>query len=90
MLRPLDEDTVLASVRRTHRAVLVDEDWRSGSLSAEVAARITEEAFYDLDAPVERLCAVEVPIPYARTWRRRPSRRSARSSPRPRGVVSRG
>jgi pyruvate dehydrogenase E1 component beta subunit len=66
VLRPLDQDTVLASVRRTHRAVLVEEEWRSGSLSAEVAARITEEAFYDLDAPVRRLCAVEAPIPYAR------------------------
>jgi pyruvate dehydrogenase E1 component beta subunit len=65
-LRPLDDVTVLDSVRRTHRAVLVDEGWRSGSLSAEVAARIGEHAFYDLDAPVERVCSVEVPMPYAK------------------------
>jgi pyruvate dehydrogenase E1 component beta subunit len=64
-LRPLDSDTVLASVRKTHRAVVVDEGWRSGSLSAEVMARIMEAAFYELDAPVERVCSAEVPIPYA-------------------------
>ena len=65
-LRPLDDATILASVRRTHRAVVVDEGWRSGSLSAEVSARITERAFYDLDAPVGRVCSAEVPIPYPR------------------------
>jgi pyruvate dehydrogenase E1 component beta subunit len=65
-LRPLDIDSVLASVARTHRAVVVDEGWRSGSLSAEVSARITEEAFYDLDAPVARVCSAEVPMPYAK------------------------
>jgi len=65
-LRPLDDATVLESVRRTHRAVVVDEGWRSGSLSAEVSARITEHAFYDLDAPVERVCSAEVPMPYAK------------------------
>jgi len=64
-LRPLDDATILASVRRTHRAVIADEGWRSGSLSAEISARITEQAFYDLDAPVERVCTAEVPIPYA-------------------------
>jgi pyruvate dehydrogenase E1 component beta subunit/2-oxoisovalerate dehydrogenase E1 component len=63
-LRPLDGATILESVRRTHRAVIVDEGWRSGSLSAEIAARIAEEAFYDLDAPVGRVCSAEVPIPY--------------------------
>jgi pyruvate dehydrogenase E1 component beta subunit len=63
-LRPLDMPTVLDSVRRTHRAVVVDEGWRSGSLSAEISARITEEAFYDLEAPVARVCTAEVPIPY--------------------------
>lgn len=66
VLRPLDEDTFLASVRKTHRAVVIDEGWKSGSLSAEVAARIMEQAFYDLDAPVARVCSAEVPIPYAR------------------------
>jgi pyruvate dehydrogenase E1 component beta subunit len=65
-LRPLDMPTVLASVARTHRAVVVDEGWRSGSLSAEVSARITENAFYELDAPVGRVCSLEVPIPYPR------------------------
>ena len=65
-LRPLDDRTIMASVRRTHRAVVVDEGWRSGSLSAEVSARITEQAFYDLDAPVERVCSAEVPMPYAK------------------------
>ncbi|HUY45440.1 MAG TPA: alpha-ketoacid dehydrogenase subunit beta [Streptosporangiaceae bacterium] len=65
-LRPLDDATFLASVRRTHRAVIVDEGWRSGSLSAEVSARIMEQAFYDLDAPVERVCSAEVPMPYPR------------------------
>jgi pyruvate dehydrogenase E1 component beta subunit len=65
-LRPLDEEAILASVVRTHRAVVVDEGWRSGSLSAEVSARITEGAFYDLDAPVARVCSAEVPIPFAK------------------------
>ena len=65
-LRPLDTETFLASVRRTHRAVIVDEGWRSGSISAEVSARIMENAFYDLDAPVERICSAEVPMPYAK------------------------
>jgi pyruvate dehydrogenase E1 component subunit beta len=64
-LRPLDEEAILDSVRRTHRAVIVDEAWRSGSLSAEVTARIMEGAFYDLDAPVSRVCGAEVPMPYA-------------------------
>jgi pyruvate/2-oxoglutarate/acetoin dehydrogenase E1 component len=63
-LRPLDADTILESVRRTHRALIVDEEWRSGSLSAEVSARIMEGAFYDLDAPVARVCGAEVPMPY--------------------------
>jgi pyruvate dehydrogenase E1 component beta subunit len=65
-LRPLDDATVLGSVARTHRAVVVDEGWRTGGLSAEVAARIAEECFWDLDAPVGRVCGAEVPVPYAR------------------------
>lgn len=65
-LRPLDTPAILASVARTHRAVIVDEGWRSGSLAAEVSARIMEGAFYDLDAPVARVCGAEVPVPYAR------------------------
>jgi pyruvate dehydrogenase E1 component beta subunit len=65
-LRPLDTETILNSVARTHRAVVVDEGWRSGSLSAEISARITEQAFYELDAPVARVCSAEVPMPYAK------------------------
>jgi len=65
-LRPLDERTFLDSVAKTHRALVVDEGWRSGSLAAEISARIMEGAFYDLDAPVARLCTAEVPLPYAR------------------------
>jgi pyruvate dehydrogenase E1 component beta subunit len=65
-LRPLDEATVLGSVGKTRRAVIVDEGWRSGSLSAELSARITEGAFWELDAPIGRVCGAEVPIPYPR------------------------
>jgi pyruvate dehydrogenase E1 component beta subunit len=65
-LRPLDDATITASVRKTHRAVVVDEGWRSGSLSAEVSARLSEQCFFDLDAPVARVCSAEVPMPYAK------------------------
>lgn len=65
-LRPLDTETILGSVARTHRAVIVDEGWRSGSISAEISARIMEGAFYELDAPVERVCTAEAPMPYAK------------------------
>jgi len=64
VLRPLDTPTILASVGKTHRAVVVDEAWRTGSFAAEISARIMEGAFYDLDAPVARVCSAEVPIPY--------------------------
>ncbi|WOX05607.1 alpha-ketoacid dehydrogenase subunit beta [Microbulbifer pacificus] len=63
-LRPLDDATILASVRKTRRAVLIDEGWCSGSLAAEIGMRISEQAFYDLDAPLARVCTAEVPIPY--------------------------
>ena len=63
-LRPLDDATLMASVARTHRAVVIDEGWRTGSLAAEVSARIMEQAFWELDAPVGRVCSAEVPIPY--------------------------
>jgi len=66
VLRPLDDATVMASVRRTHRAVIVDEGWRTGSLAGEIMARIVEQAFYDLDAPLARVCSEEVPMPYAK------------------------
>ncbi|WP_223256089.1 alpha-ketoacid dehydrogenase subunit beta [Flavobacterium laiguense] len=64
VLRPLDEFTFLASVAKTHRAIIVEDAWRSVSVSSEVSARIMEKTFYDLDAPVLRLCGIEVPIPY--------------------------
>jgi pyruvate dehydrogenase E1 component beta subunit/2-oxoisovalerate dehydrogenase E1 component len=64
-LRPLDMDTILGSVCRTHRALIVDEGWRSGSLAAEIGMRLAEDAFYELDAPLARVCSAEVPIPYA-------------------------
>ncbi|MFI5317082.1 MAG: alpha-ketoacid dehydrogenase subunit beta [Myxococcota bacterium] len=64
VLRPLDEAAILATVARTHRVVIADEGWKSGSLSAEVAARIAERALVELDAPVRRVCSAEVPIPY--------------------------
>jgi pyruvate/2-oxoglutarate/acetoin dehydrogenase E1 component len=63
-LRPLDMDTLLTSVGRTRRAVIVDEGWRSGSLSAEISARLHEHLFYELEAPIGRVCTAEVPIPY--------------------------
>ena len=66
VLRPLDDTTILESVRKTHRVVVVDEAWRSGSLAGEISARIVEEAFYELDAPIARVCTMEVPIPYAK------------------------
>ena len=66
VLRPLDEATILKSVARTRRAVIVDEGWRSGSLAGEVIARIVEGAFWELDAPPARVCSAEVPMPYAR------------------------
>ena len=64
VLRPLDEATFLASVSKTHRALIVEDAWRSVSISSEISARITEKAFYELDAPIKRLCGLEVPIPY--------------------------
>ena len=65
-LRPLDTETILASVTKTHRAVIVDEGWRTCGIAAEVSARIMEGAFYSLDAPVARVCSAEVPMPYAK------------------------
>ena len=65
-LRPLDDAVIIASVSKTRRAVIIDEGWRSGSLAAEISARIMEQAFWELDAPVGRVCSEEVPIPYPR------------------------
>ena len=66
VLRPLDDATLLESVQRTHRLLVIDEGWRTGSLAAEIAARIGEQAFFDLDAPIARVCSEEVPMPYAK------------------------
>ena len=64
-LRPLDMPTILASVAKTHRALIVDEGWKTGSLAAEIGMQLAEDAFFDLDAPLARVCSAEVPIPYA-------------------------
>lgn len=64
VLRPLDQATMLASIKKTHRAVVIDEGWRTGSFAAEISAQIMEGGFYDLDGPVARVCSAEVPIPY--------------------------
>ncbi len=64
-LRPLDMTTIIASVTKTRRAVMVDEGWKSGSLAAEIGMRLAEDAFFELDAPLARVCSEEVPIPYA-------------------------
>ena len=65
-LRPLDDATIMMSVAKCRRAVIVDEGWRSVSLASEIMARIGEQVFYELDAPVARVCTAEVPIPYAK------------------------
>lgn len=65
-LRPLDDETIMTSVKKTHRVMIVDEGWRSGSISAEIMARINEQAFFELDAPMGRVCSAEVPFPYAK------------------------
>lgn len=80
-LRPLDDETIMASVRKTRRAIIIDEGWRSGSLAAEVGMRIVEQAFWDLDVPIGRVCSEEVPIPYARHL-------EAAALPQPEKIVS--
>jgi pyruvate dehydrogenase E1 component beta subunit len=65
VLRPLDTAAIFASVGHTRRCIIVDEGWKSGSISAEIAARLAEDLFFELDAPIRRICSREVPIPYA-------------------------
>jgi pyruvate dehydrogenase E1 component beta subunit len=65
-LRPLDMPTILSSVSKTHRVVVIDEGWKTGSIAAEISARIMEGAFYELDVAVARICSAEVPMPYAK------------------------
>lgn len=66
VLRPLDIETILASISKTHRAVIIDEAWRTGSFAAEISAQIMEQAFDELDSPIRRVCSAEVPMPYAK------------------------
>ena len=65
VLRPLDDATIFETVARTRRCIIVDEGWKSGSISAEIAARLSEDLFFELDAPIRRICSREVPVPYA-------------------------
>ncbi len=65
-LRPLDHETILASVRKTKRAIVFEEDWRSYGIGAEIASILQEEAFDDLDAPIKRVASLEVPLPYSK------------------------
>jgi pyruvate dehydrogenase E1 component beta subunit len=69
-LAPLDFDTILGSVSRTHRAVVVEEGWRNVGVGAEIAARLQENLFYELEAPVQRVAAADVPTPYAKNLER--------------------
>lgn len=63
-LRPIDEQTIFKSIRKTHKALIVEEGWRSGSISAEICSRIQENVFYELDKPILRVCSIEIPLPY--------------------------
>ena len=65
-LRPLDVETIIATVRKTHRVVVVEDDWKFGGFAGEISAIIMEEAFDELDAPVARVCGADVPTPYAK------------------------
>ncbi len=69
-LRPLDEDLIFESVRKTHRLVVVEEGWRYAGFGAEIADRVQRECFDDLDAPVLRVTSADVPMPYAKTLER--------------------
>src|SRR5439155_21136445 len=65
-LRPLDLDTILGSVRKTNRCVVVEEGWPHGGVGANLAALIQEQAFDHLDAPVQRVTGADVPMPYSK------------------------
>ena len=65
-LRPLDLDTILDSVRKTNRLVIVEEGWPHGGVGANIAALVTEQAFDHLDAPVQRVTGADVPMPYSK------------------------
>ncbi len=65
-LRPLDHTTIINSVKKTNRAIIFEEDWRSFGVGAEIAATLQEEAFDYLDAPIKRVASLEVPLPYSK------------------------
>ncbi len=69
-LRPLDHDTIANSVKKTGRAIIFEEDWRTYGVGAEIAAMLQEEAFDYLDAPIKRVASLEVPLPYAKPLER--------------------
>ena len=69
-LRPMDTETIIGSVRKTHRAVVVEAGAGFAGMGSEIAAFITEQAFDDLDAPVERVTGANAPMPYARNLER--------------------
>jgi len=69
-LRPLDHETIINSVKKTNRAIVFEEDWRSFGVGAEIAATLQEEAFDFLDAPIKRVASVEVPLPYSKPLER--------------------
>jgi pyruvate/2-oxoglutarate/acetoin dehydrogenase E1 component len=69
-LQPMDKDTIIGSVRKTHRAVVVEAGAGFAGMGSEIAAEITEDAFDDLDAPVERVTGAQAPMPYARNLER--------------------
>ncbi len=75
-IRPLDLDTLLTSVTKTHRAVIVEEDWPYCGLGAGIADRITQRIFDELDAPIRRVASKDAPIPYNRALEARCCRRS--------------
>ena len=64
-IKPLDEEAMLASVQKTSRVLVLSEEPYSGSVAGDVAARIAEQAFWFLDAPVVRLCCLDTPVPYS-------------------------
>ena len=65
-LRPLDHETIVNSVKKTNRAIIFEEDWRSYGVGAEIVAMLQEEAFDYLDAPIKRVASIEVPLPYSK------------------------
>jgi pyruvate dehydrogenase E1 component beta subunit len=69
-LRPLDYETIINSVKKTNRAIVFEEDWRSYGVGAEIAALLQEEAFDFLDAPVQRVASLELPLPYSKPLER--------------------